>query len=153
MILLWHFSFFISPSSFLLLATPRQVFALTKERDALKRTAAAASAGGSTAAEVAQLRGQLHKKEELVAQVGGRVCMGMTASRTAAVVWHGSRAALHDIPTKPNGGALLWSLWYQRGVSDCYGGTAGKLLRCGSGQSASCWLPTAADVPSVTSNQ
>lgn len=52
----------------------RQVFALTKERDALKRTAAAASAGGSTAAEVAQLRGQLHKKDELVAQVRGWVC-------------------------------------------------------------------------------
>lgn len=48
-----------------------QVFALTKERDALKRAAAAASGGsGGGASDAAALRGQLHKKDELVSQVG-----------------------------------------------------------------------------------
>lgn len=54
------------------------MFALTKERDALKRAAAAAAStgGGSSggAPDVAALRGQLHKKEELVSQVCVRVC-------------------------------------------------------------------------------
>lgn len=49
-----------------------QVFALTKERDALKRAAAASSAGGSGASDVAALRGQLHKKDELASQVSGK---------------------------------------------------------------------------------
>jgi hypothetical protein len=53
-----------------------QVFALTKERDALKRAAAAASAGGDTAAEAAALRGQLHRKDELVSQVGSHAYLG-----------------------------------------------------------------------------
>jgi hypothetical protein len=47
-----------------------QVFALTKERDALKRAAAAAaSPGGGGSADTAALRSQLHKKDELVSQV------------------------------------------------------------------------------------
>lgn len=73
------------------------MFALTKERDALKRAAAAAAAASSTSAaaasaaaasagnaagssssnEVAALRGQLMKKEELVQQVCVRVCFGV----------------------------------------------------------------------------
>lgn len=50
-----------------------QVFALTKERDALKRAAAAgaAASGGDAATEAAALNRQLHKKDELVSQVRG----------------------------------------------------------------------------------
>jgi hypothetical protein len=46
-----------------------QVFALTKERDALKRVAAAGGGSSGGAPDVAALRSQLHKKEELVSQV------------------------------------------------------------------------------------
>jgi hypothetical protein len=77
-----------------------QVFALTKERDALKRAAAAASAGGDTAAEAAALRGQLHRKDELVSQVGSHAYLGYIdgySQTPCAGVLTGSRQLLPPI--------------------------------------------------------